>query len=111
MADREEGKLHTSPLLTCVLKGAALMGCDVICPVAFDFVLGVVFRRVMNMTLVVEVRGVDRDDGPRHAACLRIPAHVIADLKSPSHSVNSSFLPEALSLNRHRQPSISPLRV
>jgi hypothetical protein len=41
----------------CVFKNAALMGGDMISLVAFDFVLRIVFRGVMHMTLVVEVRG------------------------------------------------------
>jgi hypothetical protein len=37
----------------------ALMSGDMIGLVAFDFVLGIVFRSVMHMPLVLEVRGVD----------------------------------------------------
>jgi hypothetical protein len=53
MANREEWKLHASPLLRCVFKGANLMGRDMIGLVALDFVLRIVFRSVMDMTLVV----------------------------------------------------------
>jgi hypothetical protein len=42
-----------------VFKSAALIGGDMISLVAFDFVLRIVFRGVIHMTLVVEVRGVD----------------------------------------------------
>ena len=53
MADREEGKLHTSPSLLCVFERAALVGRDMIGFVAFDFVLRIVFRSVMDMTFVI----------------------------------------------------------
>ena len=64
MANREEGKLHTSPSLRCVFERAALVGRDMIGFVAFDFVLRIVFRSVMDMTFVIKVRGMDDDDGP-----------------------------------------------
>jgi len=51
--------------------------------VAFDFVLRIVFRSVMDMTFVIKVRGVDSDDGPSYAASFGIPAYMIAYLESP----------------------------
>jgi hypothetical protein len=57
--------------------------------IAFDFVLGIVLRSVMDMTLVIEVSGMDGDDRPRYPAGLGIPAHVIADLEAPSHIADS----------------------
>jgi hypothetical protein len=71
------------------------MGRDMIGLVALDFVLRIVFRGVMHMALVVEVSGVDRDNGARHPACLGIPAYVISDFESLSHFVGPSFLPKA----------------
>ena len=68
-----------------MFKGTTLMGRDMIGLVALDFVLGVIFRSVMDMALVVEVRRVDGDDGPCHAASFGIPAHMIAYLEFPSH--------------------------
>ena len=64
MADREEGKLHTPPSLRCEFERPALMGRDMIGFVAFDFVLRIVFRSVMDITFVIKVRGMDSDDGP-----------------------------------------------
>lgn len=54
-------------LIRYAFKGAALMSCDMIGLVAFDFVLGIVFRGVMHMPLVVEVRGVDGNDCACHS--------------------------------------------
>src|SRR5215469_8779741 len=96
MANREEWGLHTVPLLGCMFKRAASVGRDVIGLVALDFVLRIVLPSVMHMTLVVEIRGVDSDDGPRHPACFRIPAYMIADLEPLGHHVDSLFLSEAL---------------
>jgi hypothetical protein len=73
-------------------KGAAHMSGDMIGLVAFDFVLGIVFRSVMHMPLVLEVRGVDGNDCPCHSTRFGIPAYMIANLEHPSHLVDSSFL-------------------
>jgi hypothetical protein len=70
-----------------VLKSAAFMGGDVIGLIAFDFVLGIIFRCVMDMTLVIEVSGMDGDDRPGYPTSLGIPAHVFADLEPFSHIV------------------------
>src|SRR5690348_1218716 len=59
--------------------------------VALDFMLGIVLRGMVDMSLVIEVFRVDRDNGPRHPSSLRIPAYVIADFKSSSHLGESSF--------------------
>ena len=61
------------------------MGRDMVGLVAFDLILGIVFRGVMHMPLVVEVAGVDGYDRPRYPAGFGIPAHVIADLESFGH--------------------------
>src|SRR5215469_11910542 len=100
MADREEGKLHTSPSLRCVFERAALVGRDMIGFVAFDFVLRIVFRSVMDMTFVIKVHGIDGDDGPCHAASFGIPAYMIAYLESLIHLSDSLLLPETPHLRR-----------
>ena len=84
MTDGEEWTLHIS---SRVIEGAALVRRDMIGLVAFDLVLGIIFRGAMRMALVVKISGVDGDDGPQHPACLGIPVYVIADLESPSSSI------------------------
>ena len=54
--------LHTLSL-SGLFEGAALMGGDMVGLVAFDFVLGIVFRGVVSMALVVKILGVDDNDG------------------------------------------------
>jgi hypothetical protein len=61
------------------------MGRDVIGLVAFDFVLGIVFRCVMHVALIVEVSGVNSDNGPGHLTRFGIPTYVIANLKRFCH--------------------------
>jgi hypothetical protein len=90
MVDREEGKLRTSPSLRRVFERATLVSRDMIGFVAFDFVLRIVFRRVMDMTFIIKVRGMDGDDGPCHTAGFGIPAYMIAYLESPIHLSDSS---------------------
>jgi hypothetical protein len=79
-----------SPSAMRVFKGTALVGGNMIGLVAFDFILGIVFRGVMHMTFVVKISGVDRDNNPRHSACLGIPAYMIANLERLSHLVSPS---------------------
>lgn len=78
--------LHTLPL-SGMFEGAALMGGDMVGLVAFDFVLGIVFRGVVSMVFVDKILGVDGDDGARHQARLGIPSYMIADLKRLPHYV------------------------
>lgn len=73
--------------------GTAFMSRDVIGPIALDFVLGIIFRGMMDMTFIVEVAGVDGDDRPRHPARLGIPAYVIANLESLGHGLVFSLRP------------------
>jgi hypothetical protein len=91
------------------------MGRDMIGFVAFDFVLGIVFRRMMRMAFVVEVSGVDRNDGPRHTTGLGIPAYMVADLESPSHRATPLFLRNnafaVVSLRQHRSNRVSRVEV
>jgi hypothetical protein len=91
MAHGEEWSLHTASLLRRVFKGAALMSRDMIGLVAFDFILGIVFRGVTYMPLVVEVLGVDSNDCPRHPTRFGIPTYMIVDLEPLSHLVDSSL--------------------
>jgi hypothetical protein len=75
------------------------VGGDVVRPVAFDLVLGILFRRVMNMTLVVEVIFMDRDHSSGYPARLGIPGYMIADPKSSRHvSANSDLVGDDLSV-------------
>src|SRR6185503_16034998 len=58
LRDRQASRLAFT---TGALKDAAPVGRDVIGLVALDFVLGIVFRGAMDMTLVVEVSRMDGD--------------------------------------------------
>ena len=61
------------------------MGGDMVGLVAFDFVLGIVFRGMVSMAFVIKILGVDGDDGAPHPARLGIPSYMIADLKLLPH--------------------------
>src|SRR5690606_37834978 len=52
MADGEERQRHRTRLPARALKSAALVGGDMVGLVAFDLVLGIVLRGVMDMALV-----------------------------------------------------------
>jgi hypothetical protein len=75
-----------------MFERATLVGRDMIGFVAFDFVLRIVFRSVMDMTFVIKVRGMDGDDRPCHTASFGIPAYVIAYRESPIHLSDSLLL-------------------
>ena len=85
MADGAEWELHASPLFRCALEGTAFVGCNVIGLVALDLVLGIAFRRAMDMTLVIEILGVNGDDRSRYPTGFGIPAYVIADFELSHH--------------------------
>jgi hypothetical protein len=70
-----------------VFKRVTLVGRDMIGLVAFDFVLGIVFRCVMHVALIVEVSGVNSDNGSGHPTRFGIPTYVIANLKRFYHLV------------------------
>src|SRR5689334_1558658 len=53
--------------------------------VAFDLVLRLRRRGVMPVAFVIEIFGVDGDDGPGHAARLRIPGDMVADFERLGH--------------------------
>lgn len=66
-------------------ESTALVRRNVLGLVALDFVLRVIFRRMMRMTFVIEIAGMNPDDRARYPSRLRIPAHVIADFESLGH--------------------------
>jgi len=89
MADREERQLH-APLSSSRIEDTALVSRDMVRPVASDLVLGIVPRGMTDMTLVIEIAGMNGDDRPRHPARLRVPTYMIADPEPLAHRVNSS---------------------
>src|SRR3546814_9288653 len=79
---------------------AALVGGDVVGPVAFDLVLRIIRRRVMSVTLVIEVAVVDFHDRAADVAGFRIPGDVIADFQSAGHVRSEEHTSELQSLMR-----------
>jgi hypothetical protein len=68
--------------------------------VVFDLVLRIVFRRVMDVTLVVHVFAVNFDDFSAGDSCLGIPAHMVADFEFSRHAnLQRSCLNERLSVS------------
>ena len=61
------------------------MHCDMLGLAALDLILGIVLVRVMGMSLVVNVFGMNFDDRAAHMARLRIAGHVIADFETFRH--------------------------
>jgi hypothetical protein len=70
------------------------VGGDMVGLVALDFVLGIIIRGMVDMSLVVEVFGVDRNNGARYPAGFGVPTHMIADFESLGHLLGSSLLSE-----------------
>jgi len=89
MTDREKWLFRASHLSGMVERAAFVSG-DVLGLIALDFILRIVPRGAMDVALVVEIGGVDRDDRSRYPAGLRIPAHVVADFERLCHD-GSSF--------------------
>jgi hypothetical protein len=53
--------------------------------IAFNFVLRLIFARVMDIAFVVDVFGVHPHNFPPHPACFRIPAYVIVNFELLGH--------------------------
>src|SRR5690348_17979531 len=60
----------------------ALVRGDVVGLVALDLVLRIVLAGAVRVALVVEVAGMDPDDGAGDAARFGVPADVVADLEA-----------------------------
>ena len=75
------------PLFGDQFKDAAFMGSDMVGLVAFDLILGIGLRCAMAMTFIVEIPGMDGDDGSRHDTGFGIPAHMIANSEPPDHFI------------------------
>jgi hypothetical protein len=54
---------------------------DMLSLAALDFILRIVLARVMGISLVVNVFGMNFDDRAADVARFRIPGHVIADFE------------------------------
>lgn len=65
----------------------ALMHGDVVCLVALNLVLRVVFAGVVNVAFVVNVCCVDFDDMAADHACFGVPGYVIADFELLCHEL------------------------
>ena len=72
-------------------ESAALVCGNIISLVAFDFILGIIFRSVMSMALVIKIAGVNLDDRPRYPSRLGIPTHVLADFEALYHLTEPSL--------------------
>ena len=83
----------------------AFVGRDMIGLVAFDFVLRVFCRGVMRVPFVIEVFGVNGDDGSADSAGFGIPADVIAYLECLGHGA-CTLLAYSLKYQTGRQATI-----
>lgn len=64
---------------------------NVVCFVAFNLVLRVFLTGVMNVAFVIHVFDMDLNDRAAYPASFRVPAHVIAHSKRPSHTPISNL--------------------
>jgi hypothetical protein len=80
------------PLLSeCAFEGAALVSCDVVGLVALDFILGILLRSVMDISFVIEVSRVDRNNGPRHPSLVQGTATAKAPLAMSKNASTGRF--------------------
>jgi hypothetical protein len=63
----------------------AFMQSDVSSFIAFDFVLRLLFARVMDVAFIIHIFGVHAHDFAADPAGLRIPTYMIADFKPLGH--------------------------
>jgi hypothetical protein len=75
-------------------ESVTLVGCNVIGLVALDFILGGMFGRVVEMSLVLEILCMDDGDPSGYPTSLGIPTDVIADLEFLDHLAAPPLLPQ-----------------
>ena len=76
------------PVLRCEFaQSCPYVHGDVICLVAFDFILRLFTAGVMRVTFPIDIARVNPDDVSANAAGFRIPGHMIADLETFAHQV------------------------
>ncbi len=73
---------------------------DMIGLVALNLVLRIVLARAMGVAFVIKVRGADPYDRATDLTSLRVPCHVITELKSFGHDAASPFRGSARSVSR-----------
>lgn len=56
-----------------------------ICFAAFDFVLRIIFSRVMRVPFVIKILFMDFNNRSRNSSCFRIPVDFVADFKFCFH--------------------------
>src|SRR5579875_307703 len=69
----------------------ALMQSDVISLVASDLILWLAGGGMMNVAFIIDIGRMDLDNDTAHAACLRVPAHMVSDLESLRHGFSSGI--------------------
>jgi len=72
-------------LLMPLFKGAAFVNGDVVGLAGFDLVLGIIGGGMMDVSLIIEIFGVDLCDRARDMACLGIPGYVVAYFEGGFH--------------------------
>jgi hypothetical protein len=72
------------------------MQSDVISLIAFDFILRIVFARMVDIPLVGNVLGVNFHDPAANASGLGIPGYMRADLEACAHVATSA--PQVLNI-------------
>jgi len=65
---------------------------DVLGLVALDFILWIIRARVMRVSLVIGILGMNPDDLAADMTRLRVPGHVIANFEFSSHDGVSSIV-------------------
>lgn len=78
-------------LVDLVQRRAFVHG-DVLGFIAFDCILRVGHRRMVRVTLVLEVLGVDSGNRAAYRAGLRVPAHMVANLEFRGHGNDSCYV-------------------
>jgi hypothetical protein len=61
---------------------------DMVCLIAFDFILRLVFTGMMRMSLMVRVVRMNSDNPAADMPSFRIPGNVIANFETFSHPIH-----------------------
>ena len=74
---------------------------DMVCLIAFDFILRLIRVGVMRVSFVVDVLFMDLDDPAADTAGLGIPGHVIADFETFLRLLTHRVTPPRLAVSPH----------
>lgn len=105
---RSQIRTVNRPILFDFLQGTSFVRRNVVCLVTLNFILWIVFRRMMRISLVVKVLRMDLHDRAADVASFGVPGHMIANFKllphnNCFHKIKQTALSVAIRIVQYRE--------